>query len=126
MSNFPVWDAEPVQQVCFFTDGSSYKANRHDTHGEIAGWAFVILLQCEVDSKASYRFYGVSYGQLTQGSTPHASSQSVGELVHDAMSAEAVAMIWAMAWLARSPFAAHTVYYYDNMTIGRCAAGQGL
>ena len=40
------------------------------------------------------------------------------------MSAEAVAMIWTLAWISQMPFQVPAFIYYDNNTIGKFISGQ--
>lgn len=47
----------------------------------------------------------------------------VGEVLNDALSADAAGMIWILAWLAQQPFNCHACVHYDNSTVGGFTAG---
>ena len=124
------WNHEPVVRVHVFIDGSSF-VNRQAPETSVAAWAFIVIVECmDSDNNVSYRFLCATSQELTSSAgfcrTQTGSDSGkldVGELLADALSAEAVGMIWALSWFTQSPFACLTVFHYDNCTIGPFAAG---
>ena len=120
----PCWSGEPIQEAHVYIDGSSYNTNRHSTEIMPAAWAFIVVLQCQVNSNDfGYRWYcGMS--QRLASSGPHQDPPpDVGEMLTDALSAEATGMIWALAWFAQFPHDVPTCFHYDNCTIGPFTEG---
>eukprot|EP00438_Fugacium_kawagutii_P015143 Skav220612 [mRNA] locus=scaffold507:296315:302257:- [translate_table: standard] len=89
----------------------------------MAAWAFVIVLECEHHGSSCYRYYGAFSSPLTSAIIEAHSFADVGEVLNDALSAEAVGMIWAMAWVTQHRFRCPSVIHFDNNTVGNHAAG---
>ena len=131
LEQVPRWSHEPVQHVHIYVDGSSYNLNRQEPVQALAAWAFIVVLSClEQNNDFSYRFYCASSQELVSSSNANLrpgfdmfSHLEVGELLADALSAEAVGMIWVLAWVAQMPFSCPTTIHFDNCTIGPFAAG---
>ena len=97
---------------------------RIDRMQKIPQRAFIVILECDVmDNDFGYRFFWAKSHALAPSQGPRSNNQDVGELLHDSLTTEAVAMIWSLAWAIQSPFQCHTCFHYDNMTIGPFAAG---
>ena len=119
----PIWQNEPVLRTHIFLDGSSFASNRQVAEIAPASWAFIVVLECEVnDNDFKYRFLCAKSHPLDFKRGPLISNH-VGELLSDSLTTEAVAMIWALAWDIQSPFSCHTCFHYDNMTIGHLTEG---
>eukprot|EP00438_Fugacium_kawagutii_P017753 Skav224498 [mRNA] locus=scaffold1478:110944:117147:- [translate_table: standard] len=116
----PVWTGETVDAVHIYVDGSSFGLNRQDLLNRDAGWAFIVLLQCE----HAMRFYGATSNTLDKGKMYTNQSNTVGELLSDALSAEAAGMIWVLAWTFQNPFHVPCIIHYDNCTVGQFASGE--
>ena len=124
LSGVPVWQGELVTQVIVYVDGSSY--NRQATDVGLAAWAFIVILQiCCGDNDFAYRFLCATSSQLSSALEPIHQNFSMGELLHDALTAEAVGMVWAMLWAIQCRIDAPFLFHYDNQTVGRYAAGFG-
>eukprot|EP00438_Fugacium_kawagutii_P003075 Skav220259 [mRNA] locus=scaffold1696:422156:429340:+ [translate_table: standard] len=126
MTCFPLWSFEHVRHFHVYVDGSSYQPNRQAHSEDRAGWAFVVVAESGELHHSNFCFFCAAYGPLTAGNVPADLDASLGEVLHDALSAEAVGMLWAMAWLAQNPHKAMTTFYYDNSTVGLCASGHGI
>lgn len=121
LTAIPLWNGTDPTTVHVYVDGSSF-ANRHDQTPAEAGWAFIIVLQCDF-STPKFFFYGASACPLTSAAIPADMSLDVGELLSDALTAEATGMVWTQSWLMQSPFKCQHVVHYDNSTTGPYAAG---
>lgn len=120
----PTWNQEPVNRIHMFVDGSSFDQNRLEAQSVGAGWGCVIIFECIVDHHRNHHyFFGAMANPLTHASMDSMEALGVGELLHDALSAEAVGMLWTLAWVAQSPFNVPVDIHYDNQTIGPFAMG---
>lgn len=116
--NVPLWEGQHVDSVHIFVDGSSF-GSFTDFSDHDAGWAFIVLVQCQ----EAMHFYGATANVLDKGSMYKNQSTNVGELLFDALSAEAAGMIWVLAWIFQNPFQVPCWICYDNCTIGQFASG---
>ena len=124
LSLVPIWNQEDVEHVHIFVDGSSFDMNRHEPGSQAAAWAFIVVLQCTHHTQdRCYRFYCAMSRPLTGSHSALDSVQDVGELLHDALSSEAVGMIWAMSWWIQAPFDCKATFHYDNSTVGPFSSG---
>ena len=122
MQSIAQWSNEPVEQVHIFVDGSSFSTNRQSTDIP-AAWAFIVILKCQCkSSEFSFRYYCAT-SHVLSGSAVTNPDFDIGELLHDALTAEATGMTWVLAWIAQSPFECEHVVHYDNNTVGGFAAG---
>lgn len=119
LHNTPTWTGDHVDAVHIYVDGSSFGLNRSDPATHEAGWAFIVLVQCN----HAFQFYGATSHILDKGNMYTNKCNSVGELLSDALSAEATGMIWVLAWTLQNPFHAPCWIHYDNCTVGQYAAG---
>ena len=114
---FPVWQQEAVCKVHLFTDGSAGL-------GESAAWSLVILYEVEVpgQSASSFRFRGAGGALLRGLSEWIGRGSSVGEMVHDSLSAEHVGLIWALGWALQDchqfPIQPEYHFHFDNVSAG--------
>lgn len=123
LSTVPIWQGEPVTHVHVFIDGSSFLLNRHEHSIDHAAWAFIVILQCQGGNGCCFRFYCAKSQALARANVDRTQCVDVGEVLPDALSAEAVGMIWTFAWIAQQPFSCPTTVHYDNVTIGGFASG---
>ena len=125
IQSMPEWNGEQVTKVHLFTDGSSF-TNRQQQQESTAAFAFVIVLDCFDTAGAGCRFYAATSHELSSAKMTSSQYHGVGELTHDALSAEAVGMAVTMCWVAQSPFACPHEIHFDNATIGNFVSGQAI
>ena len=118
----PSWNQETITKVNIFVDGSSF-TNRNAPDQGVAAWAFVVVVETS-DPTRSFRFHSAAHHRLSGANEPNESFLGIGEFCHDSLSAEAVAMVWALTWILQSNLACQFEVFYDNCTIGQYVAGQ--
>lgn len=127
LQSTPLWEGEPVVEVFLYVDGSSFDREDHIplTSSSAAAWAFVIVLQCQVPANDfPYRFYGFVNQHLFPADATHSLACLMGAKLADALSAEAVGMLWALCWILQAPFPKACYHVlFDNSTVGNFAAG---
>eukprot|EP00438_Fugacium_kawagutii_P033166 Skav231894 [mRNA] locus=scaffold960:47823:50796:+ [translate_table: standard] len=123
VQSVPRWTCEQVSHVHVYVDGSSFDSCNSESPISSAAWAFVVVLDCPHATTCSTRFFGASFHALSAASTPDSLFYGVGEVLHDALSAEAAGMIVALCWCAQCPFDADITVHYDNQTVGGFASG---
>ena len=118
-----VWRSCPVTAIHIYVDGSSFGSNRPDQAGQAAGWAFIVLTECQSNDNDKFQFLCASGGPLSPACSNSYEHVDVGELLYDSTSAEAVAMIWTLSWISQMSFRVPAHIHYDNQTIGQFTAG---
>ena len=118
------WTSSDVCAVHIYVDGSSFANTKSNQADAVAGWAFTVVVERRESHSNKFQFYCASCGPLMSDTMPNACAFDVGELLHDSLSAEAVAMIWTLSWVTQMPFQAPVIIYYDNMTIGHFSSGR--
>lgn len=114
----PTWNQEPVIKAFVYTDGSS-------ACSQPATWAMVVVYQCsDVGSGCCcWRFRGFAFATVTQHEQWIRRGPNVGEQIHDALTAEAVGLIWAMVWSLQCDEFLDCCFCFDAQSVGFHAAG---
>ena len=123
ISQMPEWDGSPVEAVFIYVDGSS-QTNRQDTHHITGAWAFIVILQTRHSDNVQFQFYAATCHVLCPEVAQANAFCGVGERNQDPLTAEAVGMIMAQAWVLQSPFQRPHQINFDNMTIGGYVSGK--
>ena len=121
LTQIPVWQGEPVKKISIYVDGSSFAA-RTNPNESSAAWAFALVFECD-DPDQPFRFGGTSCSPLSRANEYSTECLGIGELLHDALTAEAVGMVWVLSWILQTDHTCPVEVCYDNNTIGRFMSG---
>eukprot|EP00438_Fugacium_kawagutii_P032538 Skav202156 [mRNA] locus=scaffold970:213497:215266:- [translate_table: standard] len=122
LSIVPVWNREPVQKAHVFVDGSSFQ-NRSVPTSHYAAWSFIVVVECNVHDRVEMKFHSATSHPLPGAADHHETFLGLGEVLDDALTAEATGMIWTVVWILQSVIALDYEVHFDNNTIGQFMAG---
>ena len=74
------WQGDPVVAVHIYVDGSSFELNRPNETGHLAGWAFIVIVECSSDHNDNFQFYCAACAPLVSGASSSRHCCDVGEL----------------------------------------------
>ena len=131
LRSIPEWTGDPITRFHIFVDGSSFSKLPQCP----AAWAFCVLAECSpsvsfagqesLERHTLHQFWALVTSRLSMSSEPEQFAISVGEIQSDSLTAEAVGMIWVLAWICQLPDQSIPIeVHFDCMTVGEYAAGR--